>query len=43
MEREIGLDQDNSKPLLLKLIEKIKFGGTASNSTSPIPGYSPPD
>lgn len=30
MEREIGLqDRDQSKPLLLKLIEQLKFGGNA--------------
>jgi len=30
MEREIGVETDASKPMLLKLIERIKFGGTVS-------------
>ena len=33
MEREIGIaDRDNSKPLLLRLIEQIKFGGPISSN-----------
>jgi len=47
IEREIGItDQDESKPLLLKLIEQIKFGSvpvdrSQNRSISPAPGYSP--
>jgi hypothetical protein len=32
IEREIGIkDGDNSKPLLLKLIEQVKFGPSSSS------------
>jgi hypothetical protein len=27
IEREVGIDQNPSKPLLLQLIERVKFGG----------------
>ena len=27
LEREIGMSKDQSKPLLLKLIESVKYGG----------------
>ena len=33
MEREIGIaDRDESKPLLLRLIEQLKFGGGAPST-----------
>lgn len=51
IEREIGMtDQDASKPLLLKLIEQIKFGSVAPvdsipgrSISPPQTGYSPPE
>ena len=35
IEREVGIsDKDQSKPLLLKLIEQIKFGGVPNVNTN---------
>ena len=40
MEREIGIaDKDASKPLLLRLIEQVKFGGGGVGG--PVPGGAP--
>ena len=41
MEREIGIaDKDASKPLLLRLIEQVKFGGGGAGPG--VPGGAPP-
>ena len=44
MEREIGIsDKDQSKPLLLKIIEQVKFGGTHGITGNSSLNYSPND
>ena len=39
IEREIGIgDRDPSKPLLLRLLEQVKFGGAPMNNSQPSTG-----